>query len=169
MVGYSALAPGSDLRPCARARLGVQAVSLARPTCYTAPMRIQSTLSLVLLAFPLATACTPKSRYVEKTGKVVCDKAKECGTLEFLFGDYDSCINLVEDGAQETLDKCDKYNGSLAYQCLQDVKKASCDDDSSSDACDKFDEKCGFDNQTAIVEYENGVSVYGLVDYRFDE
>ena len=148
----------------------MQAVSLARGTCYTASMGIQSTLPLVLLAFPLLTACTPKSRFVKKSAKVACDKLKDCGTLELAFGgDYDACINQLEDSAQETLDKCDKYNGSLAYQCLQDVKKAACDDTSQPDSCDKFDDKCGIDNQTAIVEYENGMSVYGLMDYRFDE
>ncbi len=130
-------------------------------------MNLRAALPFTLLALPLAAGCTPKSRYAKKAAKIACDKFKECEILDDLFASYDECLKQTEDSTQEAIDMCDDYKGGLAYKCLQDAKKASCDDTSSSDACDEFNDKCGFNTGQAIVEYDNGMTVYGLMDFEF--
>ena len=132
-------------------------------------MQLSHTLPLALLALPLLTACTPENKFAAKSAKVACDRLEKCGSLDAFGGDYDGCTQQLEDSAQQAIDNCDNYSGSLAYRCLQQIKKASCEETDQPQACEKFDDKCGFNNQTAIVEYENGMSAYGLMNYRFHE
>ncbi len=131
---------------------------------------IRAATCLVGLAAALP-ACIAESKFPERSAKVYCDKLKECdpdtyNATEMVGG----CYDLTKAATEDSLDNCDDYKGGLAYKCLQQAKKQSCEDFNNGkelSACKDFNDACGYDSSTAISEYEGGMTVYGLMDYGF--
>lgn len=117
-----------------------------------------------------ASGCIAKGNFPERSAKVYCDKLKECDPENYdLVEANGGCEDQAKAAAEDSLDQCDDYKGGLAYKCLQQAKKQSCEDfnaGKSLSACDDFNDACGFNDGTAIVEYEGGFSVYGYMDYQ---
>lgn len=100
-------------------------------------------------------ACVAEGNFPKRFADAFCDKLDECGPNPF-----PDCKDMFEKSIEADLDECDDYKGGLAHQCIQDIKKLSCDDnDYTADGCEEFNEACGISEE---VEVAPGYFVRGL-------
>lgn len=112
------------------------------------------TFSLVM------AACVTEANYPERAADIACSKLQECSPQAYSEG----CEESYEELVSAAIDECDTYRGGLAHRCLNEVEDQSCDEISTPSACEKFNEKCGFDEPQPLGNLE--IESYGLGQLR---
>lgn len=123
------------------------------------------------------SACLAKYRYGKKYAEIYCERIKECSPDLFnaAYGSTEHCEGMLEAIHNDLADECVDYNASLARDCINEMKGASCDDflrqGGVVEACEDLSIDCEFywsgDPDNAPLQYDGGASAWGFADIRW--
>lgn len=123
-------------------------------------MQMKTSIVVLACACALVAACVTEDNYPQRATEVACAKIEECAPESYTA----ECEATYEELVSATIEECDKYRGGLAQRCLNAVEEQACDEVATPEVCEKFNEKCGFDDVQPVGELD--LESYGLGQLR---